>query len=72
MDLIIVMPVYNESGCIEAVSLDWLKIFDRLDGRQIAINDGSKDNTGEILYRLAEKNSRLLVYHQQPRCRAPR
>jgi dolichol-phosphate mannosyltransferase len=65
MDLVIVMPVYNESGCIEAVTLDWLKIFDRLDGRLIAINDGSKDNTGEILNCVAEKESRLLVYHQQ-------
>jgi hypothetical protein len=43
IDLVIAMPAYDESGCIEAVTLDWLKIFDRRDGCLIAINDASKD-----------------------------
>jgi glycosyltransferase involved in cell wall biosynthesis len=36
-----------------------------LDGRLIAVGDGSKDSTGVILDRLAEKEPRLLVHHQQ-------
>ena len=65
MDIVIVIPVYNESACIEQVTLDWVRVFDKLDGRLIAVDDGSKDGTGAILDRLAEKDPRLLVHHQQ-------
>ena len=65
MNIVIVIPVYNESVCIEPVTLDWLRICDKLDGRLIAVDDGSKDGTGAILDRLAEKEPRLLVRHQQ-------
>jgi dolichol-phosphate mannosyltransferase len=65
MDIVIVIPVYNESACIEQVTLDWLRVLDKLDGRLVAVDDGSTDSTGAILDRLAEKESRLLVHHQQ-------
>ena len=65
MDIVIVIPVYNESACIEQVTLDWVRVFDKLDGRLIAVDDGSKDGTGAILDRLAENEPRLLVHHQQ-------
>ncbi len=59
------MPAYNEEACIEQVCLDWLKILDPFDGgRLIVIDDGSRDKTGAILDRLAERESRLLVLHQ--------
>jgi dolichol-phosphate mannosyltransferase len=64
MDVIIVIPVYNESACIEQVTLDWLRVVDKLDGLLIAVDDGSTDGTGAILDRLAEKEPRLLVQHQ--------
>ena len=67
-ELIIVMPAYNESGCIEAVTNSWLSSFNKLniqDAKLIVVNDGSKDNTGEILDKAAESDSRLMVVHQQ-------
>jgi len=64
MTLAIVMPAYNESGCIEAVTRSWLKIFDEIPGFMLVVNDGSKDRTGEILDRLAQSDSRLKVVHQ--------
>jgi glycosyltransferase involved in cell wall biosynthesis len=45
--------------------LNWLRVFDKLDGRLIAVDDGSSDGTGAILDRLAEKEPQLLVHHQQ-------
>jgi dolichol-phosphate mannosyltransferase len=65
MDIVIVMPVYNESACIEQVMLDWFRVFDKLAGLLIVVDDGSRDGTGAILRRLAEKEPRLLVHHQQ-------
>lgn len=65
MDIVIVMPVYNESVCIEQVTLDWLRVFDKLSGLLIVVDDGSTDGTGAILCRVAEKERRLLVHHQR-------
>ena len=65
VDIVIVIPVYNESACIEPVVLEWLRVFDKLNGCLIAVDDGSKDGTGAILDRLAEKEPRLRVHHQQ-------
>jgi glycosyltransferase involved in cell wall biosynthesis len=64
MTLAIVMPAYNESGCIETVARSWLRILDEVPGFMIVVNDGSKDRTGEILDRLAASDSRLKVVHQ--------
>lgn len=67
-ELVIVMPAYNEAGCIEAVVQKWMLIFDQIsdrEGRMVVVNDGSKDSTGEILDRLAAQNSRLEVIHQE-------
>ena len=65
MDVVVVIPAYNERAYIEQTVLDWLRVLDKLDGRLIAVDDGSKDSTGVILDRLAEKEPRLLVHHQQ-------
>jgi dolichol-phosphate mannosyltransferase len=65
MDVVVVIPAYNERAYIEQTVLDWLRVLDTLDGRLIAVDDGSKDSTGVILDRLAEKEPRLLVHHQQ-------
>jgi dolichol-phosphate mannosyltransferase len=67
-ELIIAMPAYNESECIEAVSKKWLGSFDTLklsNAKLIIVNDGSKDNTGAILEEVAKKDPRLLVVNQQ-------
>jgi dolichol-phosphate mannosyltransferase len=64
MDLAIVMPAYNEAGCIEQVALNWLTIVKKLEGMLIVVNDGSKDETGTILDKLAEKEPLLRVVHK--------
>ena len=60
----IVLPVYNGSDFIEE-ALDSVLNQTYKNFELIAINDGSQDNTGEILDRYAEKDERIRVYHQQ-------
>ena len=65
-NFIIVMPVYNEEGCIEKVMHLWMKIVNQYPGSEIlAINDGSKDKTKEILDRLKNKFKKLKVIHKK-------
>jgi dolichol-phosphate mannosyltransferase len=52
-DVAVVMPVYNEAECICDVLDDWTKELDRIaiTYRLIVLNDGSKDNTAEVLFK---------------------
>ncbi len=51
LQLAVVIPVYNEEACIAQVLGDWTAALDELkiDYRIIALNDGSRDRTQEIL-----------------------
>lgn len=64
--LTIVMPAYNEEGCIEKVVRSWHEeVIKKLTpSRMVVVNDGSKDKTGEILDRLALQYPDLTVVHQ--------
>ncbi|HET8730441.1 MAG TPA: poly-beta-1,6-N-acetyl-D-glucosamine synthase [Moraxellaceae bacterium] len=58
----VLIPCYNEGDNAEetikhALALDYPEF------EVIAINDGSRDNTGEVLNRLAEQHPRLRVVH---------
>lgn len=59
-DAVVVMPAYNEAGCIEEVVREWVNAV----GRVLVVNDGSRDQTGEILDRLAAELPTLSVIHQ--------
>jgi dolichol-phosphate mannosyltransferase len=50
-DLTVVVPVYNEEECIREVLLKWIQELKKLHIKFqiIALNDGSKDQTGKIL-----------------------
>ncbi|MDD2235844.1 MAG: glycosyltransferase family 2 protein [Kiritimatiellae bacterium] len=50
-ELIVVMPVYNEEGCIASVVREWTAMLDSLnmDYQLMVLNDGSKDKTGDVL-----------------------
>lgn len=62
--LAIVMPAYNEEGCLELTCSKWMHVAEKNNGVVIVVNDGSKDTTGEILDRLAAGNPRLIAVHQ--------
>ena len=62
--LFIVIPAYNESENIEAVVRDWSAVVSSHNAgggsRLIVVNDGSKDDTGQKLERLAAEFPLLL------------
>mgnify|MGYP001321899673 CR=1 FL=1 len=65
---VLVMPAYNEEGCIVPVVSAWRDELARLFGadfRLVVVNDGSRDNTGKLLDQLAATESRLIVIHQK-------
>ena len=55
-DLVVVIPVYNEADCIDAVAHSWLDMLNRLgmSFTLLLINDGSKDRTEEKLQILVD------------------
>ena len=64
MKLSIVIPAYNES---ESISETLMTLFDKLVENEInheliVVNDNSKDNTLEVLNKLKEQISSLIVY----------
>lgn len=64
IELIAVMPVYNEAANITSVISEWLNAFaaEGTAHRLIAVNDGSKDNTLSILQKLqTEFGDRLVI-----------
>lgn len=65
--LAVIMPVYNEEKAIRHVIIQWTNELRRL---QIpfeihAYNDGSKDNTLNILNSLAKEDKALIVHDKQ-------
>lgn len=59
----VIVPVYNQQSMIEIV-IDAIYDSDYKNLEVIAINDGSKDKTREILDSLAKKYSTLRVFHK--------
>jgi len=60
------MPAYNEEGSIEgAVNDVQVCVLDQLASSElVAVNDGSRDRTAELLDRLAAADTRIRVIHQ--------
>ena len=66
--LAIVMPVYNEEAAIGAVLDKWVAAMDRL-GIEYQIhpyNDGSKDNSWDVIRAKAEEHAGKVVAHTKP------
>lgn len=63
----IVIPVYNEESCIGKVIEDWGQAIEKLDidFKIILVNDGSTDNTSQILNRLSHEHPELITIHQE-------
>ena len=62
-ELTVVMPVYNEGGTIARVVRSWMGELDRLhiSYEFLAYDDGSRDETADVLKLLAQTNPRLAV-----------
>jgi len=56
-EIMVVMPVFNEEGCMEAVLEEWTKELKRsgLDYGLLLLDDGSTDRTSAILARWARE-----------------
>ena len=58
----VVVPVFNEGSSIARVLEDLMTIVESVPGSEIvAVDDGSRDGTGEILSSLAERDARVRV-----------
>lgn len=64
IELVLVMPVYNEEELVGGVLRKWARELQRLSiAYQIhAYNDGSKDGTLKVLEGCAEENTRIIVH----------
>jgi dolichol-phosphate mannosyltransferase len=66
-ELCIVMPAYNEEGCIQEVVKKWIGAIDALgvsSGALVVVNDGSRDRTGALLDEVAKTQPKLILIHQ--------
>lgn len=63
---IIVIPAYNEEKCIEKVVHSWMvNVVKKHPGSEmLIINDGSRDNTRQILDKLKKEYKELKVIHK--------
>jgi len=63
VELAIVMPIYNEAANIENVAGEWLQELNRLgiSFELLAVNDGSRDGTSEVLKKLAAQYPGIVV-----------
>ncbi len=64
-DLMMVMPVYNEEGCIKQVVQSWHEQFTvlNINFKIIALNDGSKDGTAKEL-EFFQNNDRIKIVNK--------
>jgi len=67
-NLVVVIPIYNEAATIESVIDEWAATFHALsiDYQFLLINDGSKDNTMEVLCGMETKASGRIVVIDKP------
>lgn len=72
-ELSVVLPVYNEGEVIERVLAGWSARLDDLgiDYELAAYDDGSRDQTLEVLRRAAEDDPRLLAHSHPNRGHGP-
>ena len=68
LDLVVVIPAYNEEACIRDVVPHWIEgiaaVLPKESFRILVVNDGSRDNTGTILDELTGEYPNLIAKHQ--------
>jgi glycosyltransferase involved in cell wall biosynthesis len=63
-ECVVVMPVYNEADCIEAVCREWIDEVQRRGHLLLVVDDGSRDETPALLTSLSGKTPALRVLRQ--------
>ncbi|MEI8234068.1 MAG: glycosyltransferase family 2 protein [Verrucomicrobiota bacterium] len=68
LELAVVMPIYNEAANISCVLCEWLYVLEKTGVRfeLLALNDGSRDATHEILKELAQNHSGKIIVVNKP------
>jgi len=63
MKISVVVPVYNEEESLDALHEELARVLDALEHESeiLLVNDGSADDSAEVLSRLAEKDPRVRV-----------
>ncbi|WP_395785676.1 glycosyltransferase family 2 protein [Aquirufa sp.] len=68
LELVIVIPAYNEEACIHEVVPHWIngiaEVIPKDQFKLLVINDGSRDKTGVILDELTGQYPNLIAKHQ--------
>ncbi len=66
-NLYIIIPAYNEEANIAKVAIEWHEIVERIGNgsKLVIINDGSKDSTLQILEKLKEELTHLVVLDKE-------
>lgn len=66
-ELSIVVPAYNEGEHLAGVIAEMVNVFDKegLNYEIIIVNNGSRDDTGAIIDRLAKESTRIRAVHLQ-------
>lgn len=66
-NLFIVIPAYNEQDTISMVVNEWYEVIDRYSelSRLVVVNDGSKDNTAQILDECAKDRTKMVVLNKK-------
>ncbi|MFD3393740.1 glycosyltransferase family 2 protein [Aquirufa sp. OSTEICH-129V] len=68
LELVIVIPAYNEEACIHEVVPHWIngiaEVIPKDQFKLLVINDGSRDKTGVILDELTDQYPNLIAKHQ--------
>jgi glycosyltransferase involved in cell wall biosynthesis len=60
LELIVVIPVFNEEQIVKTVITNWLKTLKKINFKMIIINDGSTDKTKEIIKSMITKRIILI------------
>ncbi|HAL45066.1 MAG TPA: glycosyltransferase family 2 protein, partial [Phycisphaerales bacterium] len=66
--LSVFFPCYNEQENVERVARSALELLESLgiDYEVIIVDDGSKDNTGQIADKLSAENNHIKAVHHSP------
>ncbi len=66
-ELVVVIPVFNEEGAIEAVLLEWMSMLNGLafDYQLHVYNDGSTDTTSDIVAAVSRAHPRVIFHDRR-------